>query len=92
MFWIPLEKLTERHNVITEKEDAQHTQCGSEVTDIVIIGILLALSERKHGLTFTWWDVVVYVFNINQPNLPTPFYSVLVSISVSWSFQLYFIA
>ena len=27
-------------------------------------------------------DVAVDVFDINQPNLPTPFYSVLVSISV----------
>ena len=27
-------------------------------------------------------DVAVYVFDINQPNLPIPFYSVLVSISV----------
>ena len=27
-------------------------------------------------------DVAVYVFVINQPGLPTPFYSVLVSISV----------
>ena len=27
-------------------------------------------------------DVVVYVFHINQPSLPTPFYSVLVSVSV----------
>ena len=27
-------------------------------------------------------DVTVYVYGINQPNLPTPFYSVLVSISV----------
>ena len=27
-------------------------------------------------------DVVVYVFDINQPSLPIPFYSVLVSISV----------
>ena len=26
-------------------------------------------------------DVMVYVFDINQPSLPTPFYSVLVSIS-----------
>ena len=28
------------------------------------------------------WDVAVYVFNINQPSLPTPFYSPLVCISV----------
>ena len=27
-------------------------------------------------------DVAVYVFEINQPSLPTPFYSVLVSVSV----------
>ena len=27
-------------------------------------------------------DVAVWVFDINQPSLPTPFYSVLVSISV----------
>ena len=27
-------------------------------------------------------DVTVYVSDINQPSLPTPFYSVLVSISV----------
>ena len=27
-------------------------------------------------------DVTVYVYDINQPNLSTPFYSVLVSISV----------
>ena len=33
-------------------------------------------------------DVEVYVFNTNQLSLPTPFYSVLVSVSV---FQLYFI-
>ena len=27
-------------------------------------------------------DVAIYVFDIKQPNLPTPFYPVLVSISV----------
>ena len=27
-------------------------------------------------------DVAVYAFDINQPSLPTPFYSVLVSVSV----------
>ena len=27
-------------------------------------------------------DVVVFVFDVNQPSLPTPFYSVLVSVSV----------
>ena len=33
-------------------------------------------------------DVMVYVFNRNQPSLPTPFYSVLVSISVVWQTPL----
>ena len=27
------------------------------------------------------WDVAVYIFDINQPSLPTAFYSLLVSIS-----------
>ena len=27
-------------------------------------------------------DVLVYVFDTNQPSLPTPFYSVLVSVSI----------
>ena len=33
-------------------------------------------------------DVAVYVFAVHQPSVPTPFYSVLVSL---WPFQLYFI-
>ena len=35
-------------------------------------------------------DVKVCVFDINQPTLTTPFYSVLVSISLLWPFHLYF--
>ena len=33
-------------------------------------------------LTSRGGDVAVYVFDINQPSLSTPFYSVLVSVSV----------
>ena len=36
-------------------------------------------------------DVAVDVFDISQSGLPAPLYSVLVSVSVLWSFQLYFI-
>ena len=36
-------------------------------------------------------DVTVNVFNINQPSLLTAFYPVLVSPSLLWPFQLYFI-
>ena len=32
-------------------------------------------------------NVTVYVFNINQPSLPAPFYSVLVSVSVFMALQ-----
>ena len=36
-----------------------------------------------HGLTASrCGDVAVYVFDINQSSLPTPFYSVLVAVSV----------
>ena len=43
------------------------------------------------GSTSRGGDVTVYVYDINQPSLPAPFYSVLVSISVSMAFRLYFI-
>ena len=35
-------------------------------------------------------DVAVYVFDVNQPSLPTPFHSVLVSISVFMAFSTVF--
>ena len=51
----------------------------------------LSLKEIGHPLILIYipagspsrgGDVTVYVFGINQPSLPTPFYSVLVSVSV----------
>ena len=36
-------------------------------------------------------DVAVYVFDINQPSLPTPFHSVLVSVSVFMTLSTVFI-
>ena len=52
------------------------------------------------GLTVSFWvparsssgggDVTVYVFDINQPNLPTPVYSVIVSISVCMALSTVF--
>ena len=35
-------------------------------------------------------NVTVYLFNINQPSLPTPFYSVMVSFSVSMALSTVF--
>ena len=37
-------------------------------------------SSSSSGSPSLGGDVVVYVFDINQPTLPTPFYSVLVSV------------
>ena len=34
------------------------------------------------GLTFTWWGCCGLCRRHNQPSLPTPFYSVLLSVSV----------
>ena len=36
----------------------------------------------RTGLPSRGGDVAVYVYDVNQPSLPTPFYSVLVSVSV----------
>ena len=36
-------------------------------------------------------DVMVYVEDVDQPSLPTPFHCVPVSVSLLWPFQLYFI-
>ena len=53
-------------------------------------GSALVLKTRRHfskicvhaGSSSRGGDVTVYVKDINQPSLPTPFYSVLVSVSV----------
>ena len=37
-------------------------------------------SSSSSGSPSLGGDVAVYVFDINQPTLPTPFYSVLVSV------------
>ena len=44
--------------------------------------MMLFFSSCSHGFTFTWWGCCCYVFDIYQPSLPTPFCSVLVSVSV----------
>ena len=53
-----------------------------------LLGQDLALSLRAH--LSRGGDVAVDVFDINQLSLPTPFYSVLVSISVFMAFSTIF--
>ena len=43
------------------------------------------------GLSSLGGNVAVYVFDINQPSLPTPFILLLWLFLFSWPFQLYFI-
>ena len=45
----------------------------------------------RRGLTFSWWDVTVYVLDINQPSLPTLFVLFLCLFLPLWPFHLYFI-
>ena len=49
----------------------------------LLLLLLLSLLFVPTRLPSCGGDVVVYSFDINQPSLPTPFYPVLVSISVS---------
>ena len=55
------------------------------IITIVIFTITLIMITMNHvsaGSPSRGGDVAVYVFDINQPSLPTPFYFVLVSVSV----------
>ena len=44
--------------------------------------VFCLLRSVPWGSSFLGGDVMVYVTDINQPSLPTPFYSVLVSVFV----------
>ena len=48
----------------------------------VVADLILLQLRVPTGSPSRAGDVAVYVFNINQPSLPTPFYSVFVSLSV----------
>ena len=58
-----------------------HTQMYN---DVLSLSLIPACSPSRGG------DVVVYIKDINQPSLPTPLYSVLVSISVFMAFPTIF--
>ena len=72
----------------------KQVQCGQcDIDDEVFLSLSLSLSLSliPVGSPSRGGDVTVYVF-LTETNraLPTPFYSVLVSISLLWPFQLYF--
>ena len=49
-------------------------------------------SESPTGSPLRGGDVAVYVCDINQPSLPTPFYSVRVSVSVLMALSSVFLS
>ena len=51
---------------------------------------MFALPVVPRRLAFIWWGCCGLCLDINQPSLPIPFYSVLVSISVFMSFSTVF--
>ena len=57
------------HTVVVDVFDAV------SVTRYLFLQYMVPASSSSHGR-----DVAVYVFDIIQPSLPTPYYSVLVSI------------
>ena len=58
---------------------------------VCLFSHLLSVSFVPAGSPSRTGDVAVYVFDINQPSLPTPFYSVLGLFLSLWPFQLYFV-
>ena len=59
----------------------------SEITGLSVCRNALTVPA---GLPSHSGDVALYVLDINQPSLPTPFYSVLVSVSVFKAFSVVF--
>ena len=58
---------------------------------VMILSNKVLTSHRPNGLTFTWWDVAVCVFDIDQRSLPTTFILFLCLFLTLWPFRLYFI-
>ena len=72
-------KQQQKQDILTETEKSLHSQSSA-----LVFFFKLDLSSLRvpTGSPSRGGDVAVYVFDINQPGLPTPFYSVLVSVSV----------
>ena len=61
-----------------------------EITILLHFSQLCLIHTIPTGSPSRGGDAAVYVFDINQPSLPTPFYSVLVSVSVFMAFSTVF--
>ena len=72
--------------------DDHHTTTTTTIFLLLILLLLLFITIiiRPRGFTFTWWGCYGLWFNINQPSLPTPFYTVLVPFSVFMAFSTVF--
>ena len=52
------------------------------VVGVVVVVVTFTLTNVPAGSPSRGGDIVVHVKDIKQPSLPTPFYSILVSMSV----------
>ena len=76
--------------------------CLQDITSVPLLAYIISIYAclfkwhlvvlGPRGLTFfRGGDVTVYALDINQPSFPTPFYSVLVSVSVFMALSICFI-
>ena len=74
---------------LSRKNSDYHTTKANKQTNIIII-ITISIAPVPKGSPSQGGDIAVYVFDRIQPSLPTPFYSVLVSISVFMALSIVF--
>ena len=75
------------HSSVDSLIDSQSRWSGPSQSLLIFLALhfFLAIFYQTcpSGLIFfTWWGCCGFVFDTNQPSLPTPFSSVLVSVSV----------
>ena len=70
---------------IAKSNDARCSVCMKQCLCETFVAVNVPTCSPSRG-----GDVAVYVFDVNQPSLPTPFHSVLVSISAFMSLSTVF--
>ena len=83
---------TSKRADLSEEDDLKLSQLQNVLLLLLAFCSLsnVASSTVPAGSPSRGGEVTVYVCDINQPSLPTPFYSVLVSISVFMAFSTVF--
>ena len=84
--WTRVRKRDREIDRQTDRQTETHRERKRDRETVIIVTLIShchpLCAEVPWGEPSRGGNVAVYVFNINQSSLPTPFYSVLVSISV----------